>query len=61
MKKYIIALLLSVFIPMGMMAQSSMTDDQVMKFVIKEHNAGTSQSQIVTKLMQNGVNIFFHF
>ena len=57
MKKYIIALLLSVFIPMGMMAQSSMTDDQVMKFVIKEHNAGTSQSQIVTKLMQNGVNI----
>ena len=57
MKKYIIALLLSVFIPMGIMAQSSMTDDQVMKFVIKEHNAGTSQSQIVTKLMQNGVNI----
>ena len=57
MKRYIIALLLSVLLPMGMMAQSSMTDDQVMKFVIKEHNAGTSQSQIVTKLMQNGVNI----
>lgn len=57
MKRYIIALLLSVLIPAGMMAQSSMTDDQVMKFVIKEHNAGTSQSQIVTKLMQNGVNI----
>ena len=57
MKRYIIALLLSVLLPVGMMAQSSMTDDQVMKFVIKEHNAGTSQSQIVTKLMQNGVNI----
>ena len=38
-------------------AQSSMTDDQVMQFVIKEHNAGTSQAQIVTKLMQRGVNI----
>lgn len=39
------------------MAQSSMTDDQVMKFIVKEHNAGSSQSQIVTKLMQNGVDI----
>lgn len=56
MKKYIIAVILSVIIPMGLMAQS-MTDEQVMKFVIKEHNAGTSQAQIVTKLMQNGVNI----
>lgn len=43
--------------PMSIMAQSSMTDDQVMKFIVKEHNAGTPQSQIVTKLMQNGVNI----
>ncbi len=57
MKRYIIALLFSVIVPMGVMAQSSMTDDQVMKFVVKEHNAGTSQSQIVTKLMQKGVNI----
>lgn len=56
MKKYIIAVILSVIIPMGLMAQS-MTDEQVMKFVVKEHNAGTSQAQIVTKLMQNGVNI----
>ena len=56
MKRYIIAVILSVIIPMGLMAQS-MTDEQVMKFVVKEHNAGTSQAQIVTKLMQNGVNI----
>jgi len=34
-----------------------MTDDQVMQFVVKEHAAGTSQSQIVTKLMQSGVDI----
>jgi protein involved in polysaccharide export with SLBB domain len=34
-----------------------MTDDQVMQFVLKEHSAGTSQAQIVTKLMQKGVDI----
>ena len=39
------------------MAQSGMTDDQVMSFVAKEHSAGTSNSQIVTKLMQRGVDI----
>ncbi len=44
-------------IPMGIMAQSSMTDDQVFKYVIKEHENGTSQSQIVTQLMQRGVDI----
>ena len=43
--------------PACMMAQSSMSDDQVMQFVVKEHAQGTSQSQIVTKLMQRGVNI----
>lgn len=40
-----------------MSAQSSMTDEQVMRFVAKEYKAGTSNSQIVTKLMQNGVDI----
>lgn len=38
-------------------AQSSMTDEQIMRFVMKEHQAGTSQAQIVTKLMQQGVDI----
>ena len=57
MKRYIIAFVLAVLIPMGVWAQSSMTDDQVMKFVVKEHNSGTSQAQIVTKLMQKGVTI----
>lgn len=58
MKRFIIALLFAVLLPVGAMAQSSsMTDDQVMKYVVKEHNAGTSQSQIVTKLMQQGVTV----
>ncbi len=42
---------------MAAVAQSSMTDTQVMQFVAREAKAGTSQSQIVTKLMQRGVKI----
>lgn len=38
-------------------AQSSMTDEQILKFVMKENAEGTSQAQIVTKLMQKGVSI----
>ncbi len=57
MKKYILLLILSVMIPSAANAQSGMTDEQVMQFVVKENAAGTSQAQIVTKLMQNGVNI----
>ncbi len=57
MKKYILLLILSVMIPAAANAQSGMTDEQVMQFVVKENAAGTSQAQIVTKLMQNGVNI----
>lgn len=38
-------------------AQSSMTDEQILKFVMKENAEGTSQAQIVTKLMQKGVTI----
>lgn len=57
MKKNILLLILVLVLPTCMMAQSSMSDDQVMQFVVKEHAQGTSQSQIVTKLMQRGVNI----
>jgi transcriptional accessory protein Tex/SPT6 len=47
-----------ILLPGSIMAQSSsMTDDQVMRYVAKEHQAGTSQSQIVIKLMQQGVDI----
>ncbi|MBQ7422536.1 MAG: capsule biosynthesis protein, partial [Prevotella sp.] len=56
MKKYIIMILM-VLCSVGATAQSSMTDNQVLEFVMKEHQRGTSQAQIVTKLMQKGVNI----
>ena len=58
MKKFIIFSLMLFMVSSMVMAQSSsMTDDQVMSFVVKEHNSGTSNSQIVTKLMQRGVDI----
>ena len=58
MKKYIVLVLLMIFIIGSASAQtSSMTDDQVMRLVVKEHERGTSNAQIVTKLMQQGVDI----
>lgn len=58
MRKYIISLLLLACLTAETVyAQSSMTDTQIMEFVVKEHEAGTSQAQIVTKLMQRGVTI----
>ena len=57
MKKYIIFTLLLMLCSARVSAQSSMTDEQIMTFVVQEQKAGTSQSQIVTKLMQKGVDI----
>lgn len=36
---------------------AQMSDDQVLQFIAAETKAGTSQSQIVTKLMQRGVTV----
>lgn len=57
MKRYITIVLFALTGILSAMAQSTMTDDQVLQFVIKEREAGTSQAQIVTKLMQKGVDI----
>lgn len=57
MNKSLLLVLLITLCSLGLRAQSSMTDLQVMQFVLKEHKAGTSQAQIVTKLMQRGVDI----
>lgn len=55
MKKIIILLLLA--LPLQMLAQSSMTDSQVASYIQQEMKRGTSQAQIVTHLMQSGVDI----
>ena len=57
MKKYILLFLMVITGFQVTYGQSSMTDTQVMEFVVKEQGKGTSQAQIVTKLMQNGVDI----
>ena len=57
MKKLLVYILLSVLCQLTVSAQSTMTDDQIMNFVAREYKAGTSQAQIVTKLIQRGVDI----
>lgn len=57
MKKLLSIFVLAALMPLCALAQSTMTDEQVMQFVVKENQSGTSQAQIVTKLMQNGVDI----
>ena len=48
-----------VFLCIGIadVSAQSMTDEQVLQFVAVEYQKGTSQAQIVTKLMQKGVDI----
>ena len=57
MKKVFFYLFLFFVCGLELHAQSSMSDEQVMKMILKEQKAGTSQSQIVTKLIQNGIDI----
>ena len=57
MKKILLTALLAIFSLGTTLAQSSMTDDQVIKFIMKEHQSGSSQQQIVTKLVQKGVDM----
>lgn len=58
LKKYLVIwiLLLSCF-PAARAQQSQMSDKQVMNFIVKENEKGTSRNEIVTKLMERGVSI----
>ena len=57
MKKTFLTLCLLIATIGGVSAQSSMSDDQVIKYITKEHKAGKSQQQIVTQLVQRGVTV----
>lgn len=50
-------LFLCAFVWTGACLAQGMSDQQVLQFIQKETKAGTSQSQIVTKLMQRGVKV----
>lgn len=55
MKKFLLVTVMCLVTTLGIHAQ--MSDQQVIQFIAQEQKAGTSQSQIVTKLMQKGVKI----
>lgn len=56
MKKILSLLLLFSLSTLTVSAQS-VSDDKVLQIILKEREAGTSNARIVTKLMQQGVNI----
>ena len=56
MRRFFICFMFALLVPMVSMAQS-MTDDKVMKYIVKEHSSGKTNAQIVTQLMQRGVDI----
>ena len=55
MRKYLFLLGILLLTCTSMSAQSSMTDEQVIKFVMKEQKAGSTQQEIAMKLVQKGV------
>ena len=57
MRKLFFCIFLLISAAQCLYAQSGMTDDQVIRMIQREQKAGSSQAQIVTKLMQNGVDI----
>ena len=58
MKKYLFLIgMLLLNSTTSIMAQSSMTDNQIMDYVIEQNANGVSRQQIVTQLMQRGVTI----
>lgn len=57
MKRNILSLVMLILSASYAFAQSSMTDSQIMDYVIEQNAKGTSRQQIVTQLMQRGVSI----
>lgn len=55
MRRFLLTTTLGILVSFQAMAQ--MSDQEIMSFVARETRAGSSQSQIVTKLMQRGVKI----
>lgn len=57
MRKFLLALAMLLLTGGPALAQSSMTDEQIITFIMEEKEKGSSQTEIVTKLMQRGVDI----
>ena len=58
MKAFKYLLLSLSFLCSGLLfAQSTMTDSQIMDYIVKENTKGTPRSQIVTQLMERGITV----
>ncbi|MDE5783991.1 MAG: polysaccharide biosynthesis/export family protein, partial [Prevotella sp.] len=57
MRRFVLFLLLVILAGGQSFAQSGMTDQQVTAYILEESDKGTSQSEIVTRLMQRGVTV----
>ena len=58
MKAFKYLLLSLSFLCSGLLfAQSTMTDSQIMDYIVKENTKGTPRSQIVTHLMERGITV----
>ncbi len=55
MKNRIIAFATILLVSLAAMAQSSMTDDQVLKYLVTETQKGTSQQKMAAELLKKGV------
>ena len=55
--KYFLLSLSFLFCSGQLYAQSTMTDSQIMDYIVKENAKGTPRSQIVTQLMERGVTV----
>ena len=55
--KYLLLSLSFIFCSGLLFAQSTMTDSQIMDYIVKENAKGTPRSQIVTQLMERGVTV----
>lgn len=56
-KKILVVFCLFCGISQMVLAQSSMTDEQVMQYVISENQKGTPQNEIIANLMKKGVSL----
>ena len=58
MKKILLFFAAMLIYPSVSFAQHSMTDEQIVSFITTENEKGTSREQIVTKLIQRGVDVY---
>ena len=56
-RRYFVALLLFLVVAPVVFSQSTMTDEQIVQYVIKENESGTPREQITMNLMKKGVSM----